>query len=101
MKEREKRKNSRYITGALLGLVILAVLGYGLTGFIETKRLKTPEGIEKRITGFAQVVIPFGKYQQVRVLDGEKGIAAVKEKDGFVKLIDFKEIGRASCRERV
>ena len=91
MKEREKRKNSRYITGALLGLVILAVLGYGLTGFIETKRLKTPEGIEKRITGFAQVVIPFGKYQQVRVLDGEKGIAAVKEKDGFVKLIDFKE----------
>ena len=27
MKEREKRKNSRYITGAVLGLVILAVLG--------------------------------------------------------------------------
>ena len=91
MKERTGRLRSRYI-GATFAALFLLIAGINAASvFISGRNLQSPEGIEKEVSDFAEVVIPFGMYEEVRVLDGEKGIAAVKEKDGFVKLIDFHE----------
>lgn len=91
MKERTGILRSRYI-GAAFAVLFLLIAGITVVSvFISGRNLQSPEGIEKEVSDLAEVVIPFGRYEEVRVLDSEKGIAAVKEKDGFVRLIDFNE----------
>ena len=91
MSEKTGILRSRYI-GATFAALLLLIAGITAASvFIADRNLKSPEKIEKAVSDFAEVVIPFGRYEEVRVLDGEKEIAAVKEKDGFVKLIDFNE----------
>ena len=91
MSEKTGILRSRYIGVAFVGLFILIAGITAASVFIADRNLKSPEKIEKAVSDFAEVVIPFGRYEEVRVLDGEKEIATVKEKDGFVKLIDFNE----------
>ncbi|MBQ6900988.1 MAG: hypothetical protein IJN72_09110 [Firmicutes bacterium] len=57
----------------ILGLIALFVLG----------------GREQSIEGFADVIIPFGQYESIRMLDAEDEILAVKEPGGFLKLMDY------------
>lgn len=91
MKDKTGIFKSRYVKRAVIALLITTAVIAAATAFVSRGSLKTPEGIEKSIADFAEVVIPFGKYEQVRILDGERGILAVKEKDGFVKLVDFEQ----------
>lgn len=91
MSEKKGILRSRYIGIVFVALFLLIAGITATSAFIADRNLKFPEKIEKAVSGFAEVVIPFGRYEEVRVLDGEKEIVAVKEKDGFVKLIDFHE----------
>lgn len=91
MKDKTGIFKSRYVKSAAIALLITTAVIVAVTSFVSRESLKTPKGIEKSITDFAEVVIPFGKYEQVRVLDGGRGVLAVKEKDGFVKLVDFEQ----------
>ena len=91
MREKTGILRSRYI-GVAFAVLLLLIAGITAASvFVADRNLKSPEKIEKAVSDFAEVVIPFGRYEDARVLDGEKGIAAVKEKDGFVKLIDFNQ----------
>ena len=75
MKERTGILRSRYIGAAFAALFLLIAGINAASVFISGRNLQSPEGIEKEVSDFAVVVIPFGRYEEVRVPDGEKKIA--------------------------
>ena len=75
MKERTGILRSRYIGAAFAALFLLIAGINAASVFISGRNLQSPEGIEKEVSDFAVVVIPFGRYEEVRVPDGEKEIA--------------------------
>lgn len=69
MSEKTGILRSRYIGVAFVGLLLLIAGITAASVFIADRNLKSPEKIEKAVSDFAEVVIPFGRYEEVRVLD--------------------------------
>ena len=64
--------------------IIVLIIGIvGLTGILLLA------GRDPKIDDFAEVIIPFDKYESMRMLDSEEEILAVKEPGGFLQLIDY------------
>lgn len=90
---------SRFVVATLAAVLCLTVLIGAAAKLIQIKSswpLRAPddEKVQELLAGGGEIVFPFGKYSDIVVLDGEKGIFGVREfgdgrdEDGEYKPVD-------------
>ena len=81
---------SKYFKIALLILLSAMMILAGTSRIFAGKMILSDDSLDKLESQGIDVVISFGEYRELKVIDGERNLAAGKNNDGEWELIDLK-----------
>lgn len=80
---------SRYFKILFLVIAAMMLILAGLSRMLTGKMTIPDESIEKLKSQGIEVVLSFGEYRELKLIDGDDNLAAGKNKDGIWELIDL------------